>query len=62
MRIRLLKSYDAGFAKWPIGQLVIATNSLAKKLISKGAAIEYTGEYPPKKKKIKTDFFKPKQQ
>jgi hypothetical protein len=36
------------------------TNSFAGKLITDGTAERYTGEYPPRKK-MRTDFFKPKE-
>lgn len=61
MRVRLLKSW-VGLTgrKYPIGQILIVTNGLAKKLINEKRATKYTGEYPPRKLKIRTDFFKPK--
>ena len=43
----------------PIGKIITMTGNLGKKLIGQNIAEEYTGAYPPKKK-MKTDFFKPK--
>jgi len=59
MRIRLLKGWEHMGKRLPIGKLITAAGSLGKKLIAQKIAEEYTGEYPPKKK-MKTDFFKPK--
>ncbi len=45
--------------KLPVGKIITMTGSLGGKLIAQGIAEKYTGVYPPKKK-MKTDFFKPK--
>jgi hypothetical protein len=55
MKIRLLSKWE----KYAIGTVLEVFDSKAKELICEGAAERYTGEYPPKKK-MKTDFFKPK--
>jgi hypothetical protein len=60
--IRLLKSWtNKSGRKYPIGKILPMSNSLSKDLIRDNIAVEYKGEYPPKKK-MKTDFFKPKEQ
>lgn len=61
MRIRLLKSLKTPHAKYGIGTIINYSSGPAEKLISEGKAEKYTGHYPPKKK-MKTDFFKPKKQ
>lgn len=59
MWVRLLKSYVKENGKrLPVGKVVQFLNPKAEGLIRSGHAIEYTGPMPPKK--MKTDFFKPK--
>jgi hypothetical protein len=59
MRIRLLRSLQTPHTKYFVGNIINYSKGLAMKLIEKGRAEKYKGEYPPKKK-MKTDFFKPK--
>lgn len=60
MRIRALRSFETPHRKYVMGNIVNATNSFAERLISEGKAEKYTGDYPPIKK-MKTEFFKPKE-
>lgn len=60
MRVRVLKGFSNRFGKYPIGRILILTNSYAGRLMQDGIVEKYTGPYPPKKK-MKTDFFKPKE-
>jgi hypothetical protein len=55
MRIRLLKKWR----HWVKGTTLEVADPKAKELIRDNIAEKYSGEYPPKKK-MKTDFFKPK--
>lgn len=57
--IRLLKSHIVNGKKLPIGQTFKVDNEYASKILKTGRAELYTGPLPPKK--MKTDFFKPKQ-
>jgi hypothetical protein len=58
VRVRLLKSWtNAQGRKYGIGWVISTTEG--KKMIEKGIAEEYNGEYPPKRK-MRTNFFKPK--
>lgn len=59
MRVRLLKRDSTPNGSYPMGTILQLTNSYAAKKILEGKAEKYTGEYPPRKK-MKTDFFKPK--
>lgn len=59
MRIRLIKGWFHMEHKIPIGKIVTVAGSLGRKLIEQEIAEEYNGIYPPKKK-MKTEFFKPK--
>lgn len=58
MRVRLLKSFETPHAKYAIGTVINYSKGPAEKLITEGIMIKYVGPYPPKK--MKTDFFKPK--
>jgi hypothetical protein len=55
MRIRLLKRWR----DFPMCTVLEVFDPTAKELIYNQRAEKYDGEYPPKKK-VKTDFFKPK--
>jgi len=59
MRIRLLKSHSITHVKYAIGTILNYSKGPAERLIIEGKAERYTGAYPPSKK-MKTDFFKPK--
>ena len=59
MRIRLLKSLVTQHKKYVVGNVINYSNGMARRLIEQGGAEKYDGEYPPKKK-MKTNFFKPK--
>lgn len=52
VRVQLLKSYHHDNKKkaWSVGTVLQLTQQLASDLIHEGIAIEYKGEYPPKKK------------
>jgi hypothetical protein len=54
MWVRLLKADK----KLKVGQALRVTPGLGRKMIEEKKAIEYTGTFPIKK--MKTDFFKPK--
>ena len=58
--VRFLKSYvtNAG-KKLPMGQVCRRDRREAKILIEQGIAEVYSGPFPPKK--MKTNFFKPKE-
>ncbi len=60
MRVRLLKSLRTPHAKYAIMTILNYSKGPAIRLIEQGKAEKYNGEYPPRKK-IKTDFFKPKE-
>ena len=60
MRVSLLKSLETPHAKYAIGTIINYSKGPALKLIAEGKAIKYNGEYP-RRKKLKTDFFKPKE-
>jgi len=60
MRVRLLKRKETQHAVYAIGTIINYSKGPAEKLIEAGIAQKYTGEYPPRKK-MKTDFFKPKE-
>lgn len=55
MKIRLLKKWR----EWPVGRVIDVYDPKAKEMIRDNIAEKYDGEYPPQKK-MKTDFFKPK--
>lgn len=60
IRIELKRRWINDFGKeYPIGTVLPMSGSLADRLISSGVAKKYSGKYPPKKK-VKTEFFKPK--
>lgn len=44
---------------YPVGQIIQCDKELHSILIEDEIADDYSGDYPPKKK-VKTDFFKPK--
>lgn len=59
MRVFLLKSWTNSIGtKYPVGRILHVTNRLANELLRDNIGIEYTGQYPPKKK-TKINFFKP---
>ena len=61
MRLILLKSWLTKRGKrYAVGSIVQVTDSLGDGMVKTKQAKEYEGEYPPKKK-VKTDFFKPKE-
>lgn len=61
MRVRLHKSLTTTFRKYPIGTILNLAKSSAERLISEGGAEQYSGPYPPdKKKKMRTNLFRPK--
>lgn len=35
---------------WPVNQVLVVTHERAQELITSGAAVEYKGVFPPKKK------------
>ena len=35
---------------WPVGTVLVATQECAQEWLSNGSAVEYKGEFPPKKK------------
>jgi len=55
MKVRLLRKWRT----WPIGTVLEVFDTTAKQIIQEGFAERYEGEYPPQKK-VKTEFFKPK--
>ena len=59
MRVRLLRRHETPHAIYAIGTILNYSKGPAEKLILEGKAEKYSGEYPPKRK-MKTDFFKPK--
>ena len=58
MRVRLLKSHVTPHARYVLGTVLNYSKGPALRLIAEGKAEKYNGVYPPKK--MKTDFFKPK--
>lgn len=60
-RVELKRSWINDFGKvYAIGSVLSLSDSLADKLISAETAKIYKGKYPPTKK-VKTEFFKPKE-
>lgn len=61
MWVRLLKGYTNKRKKrFHIGKILNVSRETYKDLTSRNIAEDYIGEIPPKKK-IKTQFFKPKE-
>lgn len=59
MRVRLRRSWtNEQGRKYPIGTVLQVFPTLGKELVNNGTAVDYNGEYPPRKEK--TNFFKPK--
>jgi len=59
MRIRLHRRQKTPHADYAIGTILNYSKGPAEKLIGEGKAEKYMGEYPPRKK-MRTEFFKPK--
>jgi hypothetical protein len=59
MRVRLLKRVVTPHADYAIGTVINVTQGFANRLFKDEKAERYTGEYPPRKK-MRTQFFKPK--
>lgn len=59
MRVRLLKRVKTPHADYAIGTVINVTQGFANRLMREEQAEKYSGEYPPKKK-MRTQFFKPK--
>lgn len=55
MKVRLIRRWR----NWPIGRVIEIFDTKAKQMIRDNIAESYNGEYPPQKK-MRTDFFKPK--
>lgn len=59
MRVRLLRSWTNTLGiKYPVGKLIDTDRTLGRQLISERYAVEDNPKNP--RKKIKSDFFKPK--
>lgn len=58
MWVRFKRSHIIKGKRFCIGRVLKVTNDYADDLINAGLAEEYKGSFPPKK--LKTDFFKPK--
>jgi hypothetical protein len=52
MRVRLHRSLTTEVRKYFVGTVLNLSSSFARKLIIEGSAVEYKGEYPPKKARI----------
>ena len=52
MRVRLLRSLTTDVRKYFVGTVLNLSNAYANRLIADKGAVEYKGEYPPKKARI----------
>jgi len=60
-KVVLKKSWINRFGrKYPVGQVILCDAELESELKYGGYAEDFDGPYPPKKK-VKTEFFKPKE-